>query len=88
MTEEEWEAFQEEEEANSDERIQFRVISLIMEAKRPNDSAWETLLTREAFQAMIEFEEYLYSIKLPRDHLEQVAAASGGGFAAMFAPPP
>ena len=49
MTEEEWEAFQEEEEANSDERIQFRVISLIMEAKRPNESAWETLLTREAF---------------------------------------
>ena len=41
-----------------------------MEAKRPNDTAFETLLTREAFQAQVEFEEYLYSIKLPSDYLE------------------
>ena len=40
-----------------------------MEAKRPNDTAFETLLTREVFQAQVEFEEYLYSIKLPSDYL-------------------
>ena len=38
---------------------------MIIEAKRPNESAWDTLLTREAFQEMVDFEDYLYSLKLP-----------------------
>ena len=71
MTEEEWEEQQSEED--NDERTKFRVLPLIMEAKRPNDTAFETLLTREALQAQVEFEEYLYSIKLPKDYLEQTS---------------
>ena len=74
MTEEEWEEQQSEED--NDERTKFRVLPLIMEAKRPNDTAFETLLTREAFYAQIEFEEYLYSIKLPSDYLESNATNS------------
>ena len=69
MTEEEWEEKQSEEE--NDERNEFRVLPLIMEAKRPNDTAFETLLTREALHAQIEFEEFLYSIKLPSDYLKR-----------------
>lgn len=42
---------------------------MIMEAKRPNDTAFETLLTREAMYAQEEFEEYLYNVKLPSDYL-------------------
>ena len=34
-----------------------------MEAKRPNDTAFETLLTREALYAQEEMEEFLYNIK-------------------------
>ena len=68
MTEEEWEEQQSEED--NDERTKFRVLPLIMEAKRPNDTAFETLLTREAFQAQIDFEDYLYSIKLPSNYLK------------------
>ena len=67
MTQEEWDLQQSEKE--DDERFAFRVLSLIMEAKRPNDTAFETLLTREALYAQIEFEEYLYSIKLSEDAL-------------------
>ena len=40
-----------------------------MEAKRPNDTAFETLLTREAFGEMIKFEEYLYNLTLPENAL-------------------
>ena len=40
-----------------------------MEAKRPNDTAFETLLTRESLYAQEEMEEYLYSLKLPSDYL-------------------
>ena len=39
----------------------------LLEAKRPNYTAWDTLLTREAMQAMVDFEEKLYSVKLPYD---------------------
>ena len=35
-----------------------------MEAKRPNDTAFETLLTREALYAQEEMEEFLYNIKM------------------------
>ena len=49
MTQEEWDLQQSEKE--DDERFAFRVLSLIMEAKRPNDTAFETLLTREAMYA-------------------------------------
>ena len=42
-----------------------------MEAKIPNETAWQTLLTREAFYAMIDFEEKLYSVKLDADYLEK-----------------
>ena len=49
MTQEEWDKQQSEKE--DDERFAFRVLSLIMEAKRPNDTAFETLLTREALYA-------------------------------------
>ena len=41
-----------------------------MEAKRPNDTAFETLLTRESLYAQLEMEEYLYSLKLPSDYLD------------------
>ena len=36
---------------------------------------------------MIEFEELLYSIKLPRDYLEQQAAADNGGLLSWFSQP-
>ena len=42
---------------------------MIMEAKRPNATSFETLLTREALYAQEEMEEYLYSLKLPADYL-------------------
>ena len=49
MTQEEWD--QQQSEEDNDERLNFRVLSLIMEAKRPNETAFETLLTREALYA-------------------------------------
>ena len=49
MTQEEWDRQQSEEE--DDERASFRVLSMIMEAKRPNETAFETVLTREALYA-------------------------------------
>jgi hypothetical protein len=49
LTQEEWD--QQQSEKDDDERLNFRVLSLIMEAKRPNDTAFETLLTREALNA-------------------------------------
>ena len=49
MTQEEWD--QQQSEKDDDERLNFRVLSLIMEAKRPNETAFETLLTREALYA-------------------------------------
>ena len=70
----------------SDERIQFRVISLIMEAKRPNDTAFETLLTREAMYEMLEFEKFLYNITLREDALTNPDPSSAGMFA-FLAPP-
>jgi len=38
---------------------------MIIEAKRPNETAWDTLLTREAFEEMVLFEDFLDSLKLP-----------------------
>ena len=67
MTQEEWD--KQEAEKDDDERLSFRVLSLIMEAKRPNDTAFETLLTRESLYDQLEMEEYLYSLKLPSDYL-------------------
>ena len=49
---------------------------MIMEAKRPNDTAFETLLTREALYAQEEMEEYLYSIKLPYTYENQEQGSS------------
>ena len=37
---------------------------MIMEAKRPNATSFETLLTREALYAQEEMEEFLYNIKM------------------------
>ena len=73
MTQEEWDKKKEEEE--DDERFRFRVLSMIMEAKRPNETAWQTLLTREAMYAMVEFEEFLYNITLEDNFLEAQAEA-------------
>ena len=41
----------------------------IFEAKQPNETAWDNLLTREAFEEMVKFEEFLYSLKLPENAL-------------------
>ena len=67
MTQEEWD--KQQSEKDDDERLSFRVLSMIMEAKRPNATSFETLLTREALYAQEEMEEYLYSLKLPADYL-------------------
>ena len=68
MTEEEFEAQQEDD----DERLNYRVIMMIIEAKRPNETAWDTLLTREAFEEMVKFEEFLYNLKLPYTYTDYV----------------
>ena len=69
MTDEEWEKKQEGEE--DDERVKFRVIMMILEAKRPNETAWDTLLTREAFEEMVKFEDFLYNLTLAEDYLDE-----------------
>ena len=58
----------EQQKKDDDERLKFRVIQFILEAKRPNDTAWDTLLTREAFYAMENFEEVLYNMKMPYNY--------------------
>ena len=55
----------EQQKKDDDERLKFRVIQFIIEAKRPNATAFDTLLTREAFYEMERFEEVLYSMKMP-----------------------
>ena len=49
MTQEEWD--KQQSEKDDDERLSFRVLSMIMEAKRPNATSFETLLTRESLYA-------------------------------------
>ena len=67
MTQEEYDSLSDD-NREDDERLNFRVIMMILEAKRPNATSWDTLLTREAMQEMVDFEEFLYGLKLPYDH--------------------
>ena len=77
MTQEEYDKQQED----SDERLSFRVIMMIIEAKQPNESAWDTLLTREIFEELVTFEEYLYGLKLPyhMDNLNPISKENYAG---------
>ena len=63
----EQERLAEEEGDTSDERVNFRVLLFIFEAK-PRPGIRQTLLTRELFREMSKFEDFLYSLGLYEDH--------------------